>query len=182
MALIYPNVIITAALTGDKGDPEIEANESWHRLRIHAVPLVRYMGKGTADLLEIGEATEEENEGIAIPAEVPFLTNRRTIRERRLTREIAASSIVFVAKGSKAVQFLMKNGIKAAGGWYRVEAFTNTCSDRSCEICCGWGHIERKWNSEPRSGYSPGHQWRSNHKCNVVGCTAKQESLCGHTL
>ena len=31
-------------------------------------------------------------------------------------------------------------------------------------------------------GYWSGHHWTSDHSCNVVGCTAKQGSLCGHTL
>jgi hypothetical protein len=31
----------------DKGIFDMEGNESWGRLKIHTVPLVRYMGKDT---------------------------------------------------------------------------------------------------------------------------------------
>jgi hypothetical protein len=44
--------------------------------------------------------------------------------------------------GSRLAQILIKKGIKAAGVWYRVEAFTNAGPDSRCELCCGWGHIE----------------------------------------
>jgi len=58
----------------------------------------------------------------------------------------------------------------------------NTGPDRRCELCCGWGHIESKCGSKPLYSYFSGHYWTSYHKCNLVGCRAKQESLCGHTL
>jgi len=35
---------------------------------------------------------------------------------------------------------------------------------------------------KPKCGYCSGHHRTSDHKCNVVGCTAKQGSLCRHTL
>jgi len=50
MPLMYREVIITAARMVDKGVTNIEKNESWERLKIHAVPLVRYMGKETEGL------------------------------------------------------------------------------------------------------------------------------------
>jgi len=37
-------------------------------------------------------------------------------------------------------------------------------------------------SSKPKCGYCSGHHRTSDHKCNVVGCIAKQGSLCGHTL
>ena len=50
------------------------------------------------------EEFEAENEGIAITAQVQWLANPRTIRERRQTGEIAASSVVFVVKGNKVAR------------------------------------------------------------------------------
>jgi hypothetical protein len=46
-ALQYRDIIITAARTVDKGAVDVEENESWERLKIHVVPLVWYMRKGT---------------------------------------------------------------------------------------------------------------------------------------
>jgi hypothetical protein len=73
-------------------------------------------------------------------------------------------------------------GIKEAAVRYRVEIYTNEGPDSRCEPSHGWGHIENKCGSKPKCGYCSGHHQTSDHKCNVVGCTAKQGSLCGHTL
>jgi outer membrane biosynthesis protein TonB len=118
MAVHYRDIIITAARTVDKGVVDVEEKESWQRLKIHTVPLIRYMGKGTEGLEKMREEFETENEGIVIPTQVRWLANPRTIRERRQNREIAASSVVFVVTGSKVAQSLVKKGIKAAGVWY----------------------------------------------------------------
>jgi hypothetical protein len=115
MAMQYRDIIITAARTVDRGVVDVKENEAWERLKIHAVPLVQYMGNCTEGLQKMREAVEVENEGIAIPTQVRWLVNPCTIRERRQNGKIAASSVVFVVKGSRLVQNLIKNGIKAAG-------------------------------------------------------------------
>jgi len=182
MALQYCDMSITAARTVDKGVVDVEENESWDRLKIHAVSLIRYMGTGTEGLQKMREEFETENEGIVIRTQVRWLANPRTIREWRPNGEIAVSSVVFILKGSRVAQSLVKKGIKAAGVWYRVETYTNEGPDSTCELCCGCGHIENKCGSKPKCSYCSGHHRTSDHKCNVVGCTAKQGSLCGHTL
>jgi len=182
MAMRYRDIIITAVGTVDRGVVDVEENETWERIKIHAVPIVRYMGKGTEGLQRMREELEAENKGIAIPTQVRWLANPRTIRERRQNGEIAASSVIFVVKGCRLAQSSVKKGIKTVGVWYRVEAFTNAGPDIRCELCCGWGHIENKCGNKPKCGYCSGNHRTSDHECNVVGCMAKQGSLCGHTL
>jgi hypothetical protein len=50
IAMRSRDIIITAARTVDQGFVDVKENETWERLKIHAVPLVRYMGKGTEGL------------------------------------------------------------------------------------------------------------------------------------
>jgi hypothetical protein len=50
MGMRYRDIIITAARTVDREVVHVEENETWERLQIHAVPLVRYIGKGTEGL------------------------------------------------------------------------------------------------------------------------------------
>jgi hypothetical protein len=69
------------------------------------------MGKGTEGLQKMREEFEAENEGIVIPTQVWWLVNPQTIRERRQNGEIAASSVVFVIKGSQVAQSVVKKGI-----------------------------------------------------------------------
>jgi hypothetical protein len=75
IALQYCDIITTAARTVDKGVVDVEENESWERLKIHAVPLIRYMGKGTEGQQKIREEFKAENEGIVIPTQVRWLAN-----------------------------------------------------------------------------------------------------------
>ena len=182
MALQYDNIIITAARKVDKGDVDVEENESWEMLKIHSVPLVQYMGKGSEGLQKMREDFVPENEGIVISSHVRWLANPCTIRVRRQNGEIAASSLVFVVKGSRVAQSLGKKCIMAAGVWYRDETYTNEEPDSRCELSCVSGHIKNKCGSKPQCGYCSGHHWTSDHKCNVVGCTVKQGSLCSDTL
>jgi len=74
------------------------------------------------------------------------------------------------------------NAIKAVGVWYQVETYTTAGPHSGCVLCCVWGSIENKCGGKPKSGYCSDHYRTSDHKCNVVGCTAKQRSLCGQTL
>ena len=104
------------------------------------------------------------------------------MRERRQNGEIAVSSVVFIVKGNMVAQKIIKKCIKAAGMWYRVEAFTNAGPDSRCNLCCGWGHIDNKCGNERKFGYCTGNHRTSDRMCKVVGCRAKQGSLCGHTL
>jgi len=129
----------------------------------------------------MGEEFEAENEGGAIPTQLQWMANPRTISEMRQNGGITASSVVFVVKGSKVAQKLKNKGINLAGVWHRVEAFTNAGPDSWCELCCGWGHIDNMCGNTPKGGYCSGNHQTSDHKCNVVGCTAKQGSLCSHT-
>jgi hypothetical protein len=141
------DIIFKAVRTVDKGVVDVEENEYCERPKIHAVHLVRYMGKGTEGLQKIREEFDAENEGVAIPTQVRWLVNPHTIRERRQNGYIAASSVVVVVKGNKVAQRLVKKGIKAAGVWYQVETYTNGDPGSRCVLCCGWGHIVNKCSS-----------------------------------
>jgi len=181
-AMQYRNIIITAARTGYRGVVDVDESETWERLKIHAVPLLRYGGKGPECLPKMGEEFEAKNKGIEIPTQLRWRANPHTIRERRQNGEIAVSSVFFVIKVSRLAQSLIMKGIKAAGVWYRVEAFTNAGPDRRNELCYRLGHIENKCGSKRMSGYCSGNHHTSDHKYNVVGCMAMRGSLCGHTL
>jgi hypothetical protein len=182
IALQYCAIIITAVRTVDKGVVDVGENEFWEWLKIHTVPLIRNMWKGMEGLQKMTEEFETENEGIGILTQVRWLENPRTIQERRHNGEIAPSSVVFFVKGSMPAQSLIKKGIKAAGMWYRVKTYMNARPESRCELCCGWGYMENKCGSKPKCGCCSGHHRTSDHNCIQVGCTAKQGSLCGHSL
>jgi len=70
MALIYRDIMISATRMVDMGVIDVEENESCQRLKIHAVPLARYMGKGTEGLQKMRDAIHAANEGVTVPDQV----------------------------------------------------------------------------------------------------------------
>jgi len=181
MALIYRDVMITATRTVDKGVIDVEESQSWERLKIHAVALVRYMGKGTEGLQKMQNEIHAGNEGVTVLVQVRWVASLNNIHERWQRGVISASSVVFVVKGSKVARGLVKEGINAEGVLYRVAPFRNPGQDSRWEHCCRLGHIQTKSSGKPACCYSSGPHRTSDHKCNVVGCSAKQGALCGHT-
>jgi len=166
----------------DKGIIDVEGNESWERLKIHTNTLMRYMGKGTERLQNMRVEILAENEGVAIPAQVRWLSNPRISRDREQRGEIKASSVVFIVSGKKVAQRLVNNGVIAAGVLYKVKPYTNTDPDSLCELCCGWGHIQSKCSHrQPKCGYCSGPHRSNGHRCNVVRFTSKQGAVCSHT-
>jgi hypothetical protein len=75
MALLYRDIIIHAASSVEKGIIDVEGTQSWERLKIHTVPVVRYIGKVTKGLHKRREEIQAENEGEVIPAKVRWLSN-----------------------------------------------------------------------------------------------------------
>jgi len=100
MAEWYRDIIIIDARTVNKGVVDIEDNESCERLKIHTVPLIQYMGNGPECLQMMREEFEEQYRSTVIPTQARWLVSPRTFRERRQTEAIAASSVVFIVKGS----------------------------------------------------------------------------------
>jgi len=182
MALRYCDIIITAARTVDKGVVAVEENNSWEGLNIHAVPLVRYMGKGMEGLHKMPKEFEAENKRVTIPTQVSWPANPRAIREKRQYREITPSLVVLVVNETKVAKDLVKRWIMATEIWYQVKTNKNVGPNSRWELCCGWGYIDNKYCNKPTCGYYSGYHRTSDHKFNVVGCTAKQGSLWVHTL
>jgi len=90
MTLTDCDSFITTACTVNHGVINVEENESWQRLKIHAVPLGRYMGKGTESLQMMEDEMHGRNKGVAIPVQVRWLVNPHYIRERGQKGEISA--------------------------------------------------------------------------------------------
>jgi hypothetical protein len=83
------------------------------------------MGEGMEVPHRMCEEFEEDYEGLKITTQVRWLANPRIVTEGRQNGEIAVSEVVFVEKWNKAAQGLIKKSSKGAGGWYRVETYTN---------------------------------------------------------
>lgn len=103
----------------------MERDKLWDRLKIHTVPLVRNMRKGTEGLQNMRQENLAENEGVTIPVLVRWLSNPQTIRESTQRREIMTLSVVFVVRGKVVAQRIANKGVTAAGVRYKVEQYMN---------------------------------------------------------
>lgn len=113
MALRYRDVIITAVRIVNQGVIDIEENESWDRLKIYAVSLVRYMGKSTEGLQKTWDEIHAENQGVKVQVHIRWLAYPHSIKERRQPGEISALSVVLVVMRSNVTRRLVTEGIKA---------------------------------------------------------------------
>ena len=96
--LAYRNTILGAGLTVDPTVVDISANETWRRVKIHGVPLNRYLGKGTHGLEKLREEIEAENEGVEIPMQIRWLGRVPDIKQRSVEGAIRGSSVTFVVR------------------------------------------------------------------------------------
>jgi hypothetical protein len=112
------DIIITTARKVDNRVVDVEGNESWRGLKIHAVPLIRYMGNGTEGLQELREAIEVETEGLLIPPQVRQLAYPSAVTEMRQNGGIATSTVVFIVFGSRVAHSFIKKCIIEVWMWY----------------------------------------------------------------
>jgi len=145
----YHDMIITAARTVVKGVVDVEENESSERLKIHEVPHIQYMGKGMEGLQMMQEEFEAENEGIQIPTTVWRLGNLHTMMEWRLHRDIVASSVVCVVKGSNTAQ----RWSRSASRW--LEGGTESKHKRMWALRAGVSSAIDGVTSRTRAAWSP---------------------------
>ena len=73
------NVLIRAAKTIDQAIVGVEVLEHWQRLKVHGIPLERYLGEGNMDLLkrEVKSST-----GIELKTLPRWLINEDRLREQ----------------------------------------------------------------------------------------------------
>jgi hypothetical protein len=78
----YEAVVIKAARIVDRGIIGFEENEAWQRLKIHGVPLNRYVRRGTNGLEKLREEIQAENAGVTIPMAARWLGRVPQLKER----------------------------------------------------------------------------------------------------
>jgi len=91
MAMIFCHVLNSVALTVGNSVIDLTEIMSWERITMHAVPGVRYMGKGTEGVPKMQDAINRENEGVKILVQVHQLVNPNNVRQRSQNGKIAAT-------------------------------------------------------------------------------------------
>lgn len=79
IARVDPDFVINPAGKVDMGVIDVEENGSWERLNVHALGLVRYIGKGTEGLQKMRDKINGANEEVVMPVQVQWLVNPHSI-------------------------------------------------------------------------------------------------------
>jgi len=184
MLIRYREIVIKAARKVDAGIVDIETNELWERVKMHGVNFDRYLGKKTGGGLEkLRQELQAENEGVVLPLAINWIGGPKDVQKKKAEGK-KASSVVFVVKGSKMAEKVLKGGLRAAGVKYDVEKFVNAGPDSFCGVCSRWGHVEAKCGSLKMLAcmLGAGRHLTKDHKCNVVGCKANTGQNCTHNV
>ena len=182
--LHFRDTILRAARTVDPAIVNITANETWKRLKIHGVPLERYLGKGTFGLNKLRAEIESENEGVEIPMEMRWLGRVPDIKQRFKNAEVRGASVTFVVRGQQMADRIIRGGLRVLGKHYRAEAFIEVRPDSICGACSGWGHGEHNcaFPQMPRCALCAQQHRTADHKCTAEGCKAPMGALCIHLV
>ena len=171
----YKDLLVTAARQADPAVISVELPEQWYRVKIHGVPIKRYITCGLA------LAREE----IELSTEYQLKRNPTWLRSsKELYNSNQKGSTIVITVGSlEEARRLLINGIRFGGSRYRTEQYWETGVDTVCPRCCQLGHRSFKacGDRPPCCFICAGPHEGTEHVCRVVDCPAKPGSACKHT-
>lgn len=123
MIIKYREMIIAAARGEDRSIVDLVTNETWQRIKLHGVPLSRYLTASSAGLDRLRDELEAENGGLKIPLTIRWLGRAEDINRRWKEGQISSSSVTFAVKGEGIAERIVQNGIRVAGVNMRASFF-----------------------------------------------------------
>ena len=173
------NVLIRAVKAVDSAVVGIEVLEHWQRLKVHGMPLERYLGKGKMELLrrEVESAT-----GIQLKSIPRWLISESRLREQQESSNKRGSAIVITVSSESEAKKLCASGLRFGGIVKVVEKYWESGPSSVCRTCCGIGH-ERMGNCGnrlPKCVICAGPHKVEDHQCGVSGCHKKPGKSCVH--
>jgi hypothetical protein len=170
----YRDAIMAAICQIDPAVVSVELPEQWYRVKVHGVPLRRYLTLG------LGLAREE----------IELSTNHRLkrdpiwLRDPRILREgdQKGSTMVVTVGSVEEARIMLTNGLRFGGRRFTTEHFWQLGVDSVCPRCCGIGHASYKaCGSRPPQCYiCAGDHEGTEHACKVTTCQAKAGTACIH--
>jgi hypothetical protein len=170
----YRDALLAAICQADPAVVSVELSEQWHRVKVHGVPLRRYLTLG------LGLAREE----------IELSTNYRLKRDpmwlrdpQELQEEEKKGSTIVVTVGSlEEARKMLINGLRFGGRRFSTEHFWQLGADSVCPRCCGIGHTSyRACGDRPPCCYiCAGNHEGIEHACKVITCQAKTGTACIH--
>lgn len=137
----HRETVLQAARKVDPGVKGLEAKQSWWWIKVHAIPVARFVGKGSNGTEALREELEAENEGLPIPSAIRWLSGAASVKTRYNEGIIKASSMVLAVKDEETYRLVRRAGLRLQDRRYDTEAYEEVRPDVRCGHCSGWGHI-----------------------------------------
>lgn len=170
----YKDLLVTAARQADPAVISVELPEQWYRVKVHGVPIRRYLTCGLA------LAREE----IELGTEYQLKRNPTWLRSSKELQDSnnKGSTIVITVGSLEEARRLLINGIRFGGSRYRTGQYWETGVDTICPRCCQLGHRSFKacGDHAPCCFICAGPHEGAEHVCRVVDCPAKSGTACQH--
>jgi hypothetical protein len=173
----YNDMLIAAVREVDIAVISVEISEQWQRIKVHGVPIRRYMNSSHG--LEMAREEIEYETAYKLKRDPTWLKSPRNIRAGG---RLFATMVVTVGSKDEARRML-KGRLRFGGHHYATEAYWDTNPESVCIRCCGIGHASHLEcrNSPPRCTICAGDHEALSHGCNVVGCSMGLGKPCQHS-
>jgi hypothetical protein len=174
----YNDTLITAVRKCDPAVISVEISEQWQRVKVHGVPIQRYMNSENG----LSLAREEiELQGVfRLKRDPVWLVSPRKLKTRN---QRSATIVVTVGSGEDARKML-KFGLQFGTRRHTTEAYKEVSPESVCPRCCGIGHSNHLGCKErpPKCSICAGDHETLSHACNVVDCQGRPGKACQHCL
>lgn len=131
------NLLIRAAKSVDNAVVGVEVLEQWQRLKVHGMPLDRYVGLGKMELLK---REVESSTGVSLKATPRWLISEDRLKEQQATNNKRGSAIVITVSNEHVAKQLIASGLRFGGMVKKVEKFWEAGPGSVCLRCFGIGH------------------------------------------
>jgi hypothetical protein len=64
---VFKDIVVMVARKIDQGIIDVEANETWERVKMHGIRFDQYLAKRSGGLEKLRQKIQAENEGVIIP-------------------------------------------------------------------------------------------------------------------
>jgi hypothetical protein len=170
----YRDALIAAICQADPAVVSVELSEQWHRVKVHGIPLRRYLTLG----LGLAREEIELSTNYRLKRDPTWLRNPKELREE----DKKGSTIVVIVGSLEEARTMLINGLRFGGRRFSTEHFWQMGADSVCPRCCGIGHTSyRACGDRPPCCYiCAGNHEGTEHVCKVTTCQAKTGTACIH--
>ena len=153
--------------------------EHWYRLKVHGMPLERYLGEGK---MELFEQEVESSTGIQLKTTPRWLIHKDRLRERQESGNNQGSAIVITIANAADAIYLYAKGLRFRGALKIVEKYWEVGLGSVCLIYCGIGH-NRPGSCGQRlvkCTLCAGSHKLEEYRCRVSECKVGLGKICTH--